>query len=223
MRVKLFWVSVFQKYLAGFATMPNLVLRPLIICGPSGVGKSTLVKKLMEDFPDKFGFTVSHTTRSPRVGEIHGKHYYFTDEETMKKAVDNGEFLEHAVFSGNYYGTSFRAIEEIAKRGRVPVMDIDMQGVKQVKTKIKSWSVFVQPPSLAELRERLVRRKTETETSLERRLAKAMDEIKFGLTRGNFDAVIMNVDLDKAYAELKGFVRENVLSQNFYKGTIDES
>lgn len=92
-------------------------IRPLLLCGPSGSGKSTLVKKMLAEFPDRFGFSVSHTTRKPRPGEEHGKDYYFTDEETMKMDIEEGKFIESAVFSGNRYGTSKKAVEDIAKQG----------------------------------------------------------------------------------------------------------
>lgn len=79
--------------------------RPLVLCGPSGSGKSTLIKKMFDEFPDEFGFSISHTTRQPRPGEIDGKHYYFTTKEKMKDQIDKGEFIESAVFSNNMYGT----------------------------------------------------------------------------------------------------------------------
>lgn len=79
--------------------------RPLVLCGPSGTGKSTLIKRLFEEFPHTFGFSVSHTTRSPRPGEVDGKHYYFTSKEKMQSRIDSGEFIESAVFSDNMYGT----------------------------------------------------------------------------------------------------------------------
>ena len=79
--------------------------RPLVLCGPSGTGKSTLIKRLFEEFPDTFGFSVSHTTRDPRPGEEYGKHYYFTSKEKMQSQIDRGEFIESAVFSDNMYGT----------------------------------------------------------------------------------------------------------------------
>ena len=81
--------------------------RPLIICGPSGVGKSSLLTRLFQEYPTHFGFSVSHTTRAPRRGEINAMHYYFTDRESMEKGVENGEFLETAAFGGNLYGTYF--------------------------------------------------------------------------------------------------------------------
>ncbi|KAJ8920001.1 hypothetical protein NQ315_006531 [Exocentrus adspersus] len=187
-------------------------VRPLVICGPSGSGKSTLVKKMLEEFPDKFGFSVSHTTRQPRPGEEHGKHYHFVEAEDMKRAIDEGHFIEHAVFSGNRYGTSKAAVKTIAGQGKVCVLDIDVQGVKQVKnTDLNPWSVFVKPPSLDSLRQRLTDRKTETEESLRKRLSIAEEEIRYGTTPGNFDIVIVNDDLERAYGELRAFLVDNVL------------
>ncbi|XP_018566937.1 guanylate kinase-like isoform X2 [Anoplophora glabripennis] len=202
-----------SSYVKGLSNMsdPKRV-RPLLIFGPSGSGKSTLVKKMLEEFPDKFGFSVSHTTRKPRPGEEHGKHYHFIDVESMKRAIEERKFLEHAVFSGNYYGTSKAAVEEIAKQDKVCVLDIDVQGVRQVKkTDLNPWSVFVKPPSMESLKQRLVDRKTETEESLDKRLSRAQEEIEYGTTPGNFDLVIVNDDLDRAYSQLREFVVDKVL------------
>lgn len=95
---------MFQLFL-GCRNMLQKSPRPLVFCGPSGSGKSTLIKQLFEEFPEKFGFSVSHTTRKPRSGEEDGKHYYFTTREKMQKQIEQGEFLETATFSGNLYGT----------------------------------------------------------------------------------------------------------------------
>lgn len=155
--------------------------RPLILCGPSGSGKSTLLYKLMEDFPNSFGFCVSHTTRNPRPGELNGKHYYFTNRELMLEAIKNGEFIETAEFSGNMYGTSKLAVENVSSDGKVCVLDIDVQGVKQVRnTDLNPWYIFLKPPSLDELQKRLTARKTETDASLKLRLDVAAKEIEYG-------------------------------------------
>lgn len=97
------------------ASRPKLI----VFCGPSGSGKSTLVAKMMAEFPEKFGFSVSHTTRHPRPGEIDGKHYYFTDFQDMHRAIDDGFFIETADFGGNTYGTSYHAVENVTKKGKV--------------------------------------------------------------------------------------------------------
>lgn len=159
--------------------------RPLVFFGPSGSGKSTLLKKILEDFPDKFGFSVSHTTRKPRSGEQNGVHYFFTEWETMKKDIEEGKFIEHAVYSGNHYGTSRAAVEAVQKAGKVCVLDIDVQGVKQIRnTNLNPWYVFVKPPSLEVLERRLRDRNTESEESLAQRLKVAAQEMEYGNNSG---------------------------------------
>ncbi|XP_063215954.1 guanylate kinase isoform X2 [Bacillus rossius redtenbacheri] len=179
----------------------------LVLCGPSGSGKSTLIGRLFKDFPGIFSFSVSHTTRQPRQGELPGRHYHFSNKEVMKAAIAGGEFLEWAEFSGNMYGTSKKAVEEVMASGKICVLDIDTQGVRQVKEKgLAALYVFVKPPSLAELERRLRDRNTETEVSLQRRLTIANHEMEYGAAPGNFDLVVVNDDLERAYAELKDFV-----------------
>lgn len=184
--------------------------RPLILCGPSGSGKSTLLGKLMKEFPNRFGFCVSHTTRKPRPGESNGEHYHFTSREEMLNAIKNGEFIESAEFSGNIYGTSKKAVECVLSDGKICILDIDVQGVKQVrKTDLNPWYVFLKPPSLEELENRLRARKTETDASLKLRLDVASKEIEYGVQPGNFDLVVINDDLEHAYAQLREFVDKN--------------
>ncbi|XP_076165781.1 guanylate kinase isoform X2 [Ptiloglossa arizonensis] len=184
--------------------------RPLVFCGPSGSGKSTLIKQLFEEFPEKFGFSVSHTTRKPRSGEEDGKHYYFTTREKMQKQIEQGEFLETATFSGNLYGTSKRAVEDVQRTGKVCILDIEMQGVKQIKqSSLDPLYVFIKPPSMDELEKRLRNRQTESEDSLQRRLSVASTEIEYGEKSGNFDIVIENDNLPKAYIKLREFILSN--------------
>ncbi|KAL3268753.1 hypothetical protein HHI36_007855 [Cryptolaemus montrouzieri] len=191
------------------------LFRPLVICGPSGSGKSTLLHKILNDYPHKFRLSVSHTTRKPRPGEIDGTHYHFTNIDDMKKAISEGKFIETAQFSGNLYGTSKEAVNAIAKDGKICILDVEVNGVRQIKeTDLNPWYVFINPPSLDVLEARLRGRKTETEDSLKKRLETANIEIEFGLQPGNFDKIIVNDDLDKAYTELKTFIKSNVL-ENF--------
>ncbi|XP_008208488.1 guanylate kinase isoform X2 [Nasonia vitripennis] len=189
--------------------------RPIVFCGPSGSGKSTLIKLLFNEFPDKFGFSVSHTTRNPRPGEEDGKHYYFTTKEDMQKQIEQGEFIETATFSGNMYGTSKRAIEDVQRAGKICVLDIETEGVKQIKTSsLNPLFIFIKPPSIPELERRLIGRKTETNESLQRRLSSARSEIEFGEAPGNFDLVIENDNIDKAYQKLKDFILSEINQQN---------
>lgn len=155
--------------------------RPLVICGPSGSGKSTLLKKLMEEYPDTFGFSVSHTTRKARPGEEEGVHYFYVSRDELELRVQANEFLETAEFSGNLYGTSIAAVEQVQAAGKVCVLDIEMEGVKQIKNShLNGLYVFIEPPSIEELERRLKGRGTETEQSMKLRLDTARQEIVFG-------------------------------------------
>lgn len=155
--------------------------RPLVICGPSGSGKSTLLKKLFKEFPETFGFSVSHTTRKPRPGEENGIHYHFVSVEEMQSAIERNEFLETATFSGNMYGTSKRAVQSVQSMGKVCVLDIEIEGVKQIRNSdLNPLLVFIKPPSIEELERRLRGRNTETEESLQKRLNTAKCEIEYG-------------------------------------------
>ncbi|TFK51638.1 guanylate kinase, partial [Heliocybe sulcata] len=183
---------------------PSDFLRPLVLSGPSGVGKSTLLTRLFVEFPDKFGFSVSHTTRAPRPGELDGKHYFFVSQDKFKQLIAEGAFIEHAQFSGNYYGTSFMTVREIGQSGRRCILDIEAQGVRQIKsTKLNPVYSFISPPSLTALRERLQGRGTETEASVQKRLATALKEIEYAKQPGVHDVVIVNDDLERAYGLFK--------------------
>ncbi|TRY73132.1 hypothetical protein TCAL_08807 [Tigriopus californicus] len=197
----------------GFASVAKAMARPLVLCGPSGSGKSTLTKRLLEEFPDQFGLSVSHTTRSPRAGEVEDVHYHYVAKEEMLKAIANGEFIESAQFSGNFYGTSKKAVAAVLAKGRICILDIDVQGVIQIKKlpEFKPFYVFIRPPNLDVLEARLRGRQTETEESLQKRLAAAKVEMDYGNDINNFDIVIENNDLDKAYSELREFLAQNAL------------
>ncbi|XP_044754876.1 guanylate kinase [Coccinella septempunctata] len=187
-------------------------LRPLVLCGPSGSGKSTLLQRILKEYPDRFSLSVSHTTRKPRPGEVDGVHYHFTDSSNMEKAISEGKFIESAKFSGNLYGTSKESVRKIAEEGKICILDVEVNGVRQIKqTDLNPWYVFIKPPSLAVLEERLRARKTETEDSLRKRLDTAHIEMEYGMQPGNFDKIIVNDVLEVAYEELKQFISENVL------------
>ena len=180
--------------------------RPVVIVGPSGVGKGTLLNRLMADFPDNFGFSVSHTTRKPRPGEVDGVHYNFCEKPDMEAAIERGEFIEYARVHGNIYGTSIKAVEAVQTAGKVCLLDIDVQGAELVKkTTLNARFVFVAPPSFEELEKRLRGRGTETEDKIQMRLKNAKGEMEYMDKPGFFDCVIVNDDLDKAYATLKAF------------------
>ncbi|KAI1496166.1 guanylate kinase [Biscogniauxia marginata] len=181
--------------------------RPVVISGPSGVGKGTLFKRLFAAHPDSFALSVSHTTRSPRAGEADGVDYFFVSRDEFEDLISKGGFVEHAQFGSNRYGTSKRTIEEQTAKGRVVVLDIEMEGVKQIKqSAIDARFVFVKPPSFEELERRLRGRGTESEEAVAKRLARARDELEYADTPGVHDIIIVNDDLDAAYRQLEEFV-----------------
>lgn len=165
--------------------------RPLVISGPSGVGKGTLFGLLQQRHPDVFTLSVSHTTRAPRDGESDGTHYHFVTHGDFESLIDADGFVEHAQFSGNRYGTSKQAIRELTERGRVVVLDIEMEGVKQIKASgMDARYVFVSPPSEEELEKRLRGRGTEKEESVLKRLKQAKLELDFSKTPGVHDLIV---------------------------------
>ena len=182
----------------------SVVLDPLVVCGPSGVGKGTIIHKFMEEMGGKhrFGFTVSHTTRSPRPGEVHGVQYHFCSKERMQQDIDNGLFLEYAQVHGNYYGTSWKSLQQVQLTGKRCLLDIDVQGVKNLKAReappLKPKYLFIAPPSLECLEARLTGRGTESAESLARRTANAKEEMEYGQILGAFDCTIINDDLERA-------------------------
>ncbi|KAF2266708.1 guanylate kinase-like protein [Lojkania enalia] len=184
--------------------------RPIVISGPSGAGKSTILKRLFDEYPDKFGFSVSHTTRAPRVGEQHGREYYFVTRGEFQDLVEKKGFVEHAQFGGNCYGTSIRAVEEIAEKGRICILDIEMEGVKQVAnhpTFPRPRFLFLSPPSLEVLEQRLRSRATDKEDAILKRLNQARVEMEFARSgEAPHEKIVVNDDLEKAYQEVKEFI-----------------
>ncbi|CCG82496.1 Guanylate kinase [Taphrina deformans PYCC 5710] len=181
--------------------------RPIVLSGPSGTGKSTLLKRLLADHPNSFGFSVSNTTRAPRAGEVDGKDYNFLTKEQFTSGIEKGAYIEHAQFSGNYYGTTIAGVQAVSKEaGRKCILDIDSQGVLLVKkTNLNARYLFVAPPSMEELERRLRSRKTDSNEAIEKRLAAAKGEMELSKQEGVHDLIIVNDDLDKAYVQLEDF------------------
>jgi len=183
---------------------------PIVISGPSGAGKSTILSRLFAAYPSKFGFSISHTTRAPRGTEKDGVEYYFVTKEEFLDLVEKKGFVEHAQFGGNHYGTSVKAVEAIAKEGRVCILDIEMEGVKQVAnhpTFPRPRFLFLSPPSMEVLESRLRSRATDKEEAIVKRLNQAKVEMEFANSgEAPHDKIVVNDDLDKAYEEVRKFV-----------------
>ena len=183
-------------------TDSDLIL--LIISSPSGAGKTTLTRRLLQEFPE-FRFSVSHTTRKPRANEVDGQDYHFVTEQAFRKIIDENGFAEWAKVHGNLYGTSVAEINLARMSGKSGVLfDVDYQGARQIKEKFPdAIGVFILPPSMKELRRRLDGRGSDDADSRSRRFQKAREEI------GHypfFDYMIVNDDLQRALAELRGIV-----------------
>jgi len=184
--------------------------RPLVISGPSGSGKSTLLTRLFKQYPNTFGFSVSHTTRTPRSGEQDKISYNFVKEDEFLKLIEEKAFIEYAQFSGNRYGTTIKAVQNVTEQGKICVLDIDMQGVKSVKaTDLNARFVFIKPPSLEILEDRLRKRNTETEDSLRKRLDAAKAEMEYAEQPGSHDYIIVNDDVEISYKNMVGWIKEN--------------
>lgn len=176
-----------------------------IISAPSGAGKSSLINGLLAEKQHPMMLSVSHTTRSPRSGEIEGVHYYFVSVETFENLIQQGQFLEYAkVFGGNYYGTSLPAIEENLAKGIDVFLDIDWQGARQIRERLPEVrSIFILPPSVAELEKRLKGRGQDSDEVIAGRMEKAVSEISH---YDEYDYVVVNDDFHQALADLKSIL-----------------
>lgn len=171
----------------------------LVLCAPSGAGKTTLTKRLLADHPS-FAFSVSCTTRAPRPGEVDGVDYHFLNRDEFLRLRGAGHFAEWAEVHGNFYGTPLRASLDLLSQGRDMLFDIDVQGAAQLKKSLpQAYFVFILPPSRAALEARLRGRGSETEAVIAKRLDNARTELKEAAW---FDAWIVNDHVDEAYADL---------------------
>lgn len=178
----------------------------LIVTAPSGTGKTSLVKSLLNQ--DKhIKLSISYTTRSPRVGEANGIDYHFVSKEDFIKLRDEGEFIEWAEVYGNFYGTSKSWIKDQLAIGQDILLEIDWQGTSQVKKQFpESVGVFIMPPSIAILEQRLRNRGTDSDEVIERRLSTAQDEINHANSK-DFDYIVINDEFEQALNDLQSIVR----------------
>lgn len=179
-----------------------------IVSAPSGAGKTSLVKALLDALPE-VRVSVSHTTRAMRPGEVDGVNYHFVDCATFTGLLEHGDFLEHAEVFGNYYGTSQAALERTLAEGHDLILEIDWQGAQQVRRKLpQAQSIFILPPSQAALRQRLDNRGQDSAEIIERRMREAVSEMSHYV---EYDYLIINDDFAKALEDLKSIFRTRQL------------
>lgn len=183
-----------------------------IISAPSGAGKSSLINALLSDLPrSQVQLSISHTTRNPRPAEENGVHYYFTQHDEFKRLIEQEHFLEWAEVFGNYYGTSLPMIERSLEQGIDVFLDIDWQGARQIREKVPNVkTIFILPPSKAELEKRLIGRGQDSAETIAKRMNEAVSEMSH---YNEFDYVIVNDDFQVSLSELKSILTAERLRQ----------
>ncbi|MEM1241236.1 MAG: guanylate kinase [Cyanobacteria bacterium P01_H01_bin.26] len=172
----------------------------IVFTGPSGVGKGTLLRRLLERHPD-IHLSISATTRQPRAGETHGKDYYFVSRPEFDAMVQQGQLLEWAEFAGNYYGSPRQPLDALIARGHLVILEIELAGARQIRNTLPGTrQIFILPPSLKELEARIRGRAQDSEAAIAKRLARAQVEIA---AAAEFDIQIINDDLERALTELE--------------------
>ena len=189
----------------------------LVVSGPSGAGKGTICKALLNK-NDQIKLSVSATTRKPRTGEVDGVNYFFIEKEKFTQMIEEGEFLEYAQIYDNFYGTPKAAIMECLEKGQDVILEIEMQGASQIKEVCPDGVfIFVLPPSLEELKNRIVGRGTETAEEIEKRFSCAFDEINKIV---DYDYFIVNDDVEKSVKQVEGIILSEKNKVTIYKDSI---
>ncbi len=174
-----------------------------VLTGPSGVGKGTIVKKILESHSEVW-LSISATTRKARLGEIDGEHYYFLEKKNFQEIIDSEGFLEWATFSNNFYGTPKKIVKEKIEKGTNVLLEIELEGARQIRKSFpEALQIFLAPPNLPELEKRIRGRGTDAEEAIRDRLEIANKEL---MAKNEFDAVVINEDIEKAFKEIEGLM-----------------
>ena len=192
---------------------------PIILSAPSGAGKTTLCQALKKRLPD-LHFSISHTTRAPRINEQDGVDYHYVSKKTFLEMIENNEFLEWAKIHGNYYGTSKQNIEDTLQKGKDLILELDVQGVEALRAlKYQGVYIFILPPSLEELQKRLIGRGTEADSEIKQRLEVGRDEI----TKSHlYDYAVINADVDESVETLLSIIRAEKTRMSRYQPDCPE-
>ena len=191
----------------------------VVVSGPSGCGKGTVLKQLIENDEHVF-YSVSATTRSPRVGEVDGVNYYFISKEQFEEKIASGGMLEYASYVGNYYGTPKQAVEEKCAAGYDVILEIEVQGAMQLREKCPdAVFVFIIPPSMEELEHRLVNRQTETQEVIQNRLNTARTELKFA---PKYDYIVVNQTVEQAVSDIRAILQAEKCRSNRMENQLNE-
>ncbi|MDE5741984.1 MAG: guanylate kinase [Oscillospiraceae bacterium] len=190
----------------------------IVVSGPSGCGKGSVLAEILKS--DRFFYSVSATTRSPRPGETDGVNYFFLTKEKFEQLTREDGMLEYASYCGNYYGTLKKPVEDMLEQGKHVILEIEVQGAMKIMEKCpEAVFVFILPPSLKELERRLNKRGTEAEDVIKKRLSEAAGEIKQAY---KYDYAVINGELEKAVDDLKAIIRAEELKSTNSKNNIDE-